>query len=227
MKVFLLILAMYLVGISDVISQIEKDHVDLKDSTKYYADLRDSTKYKIVKIGKQTWFAENLKYHKSPKNPAREDSSDYYYWESAKVACPSGWHLPTRAEWDTLSIFLGGRVLKYWKGNKIPTFKMISKETYIKKPNDKITNYSGFSALLKGYQVQSRQTFYIRETSSSGTNYYTMGSQDGVYFFGEFATFWAEKNSDDGIIVWLSIGGGLAIGSSPRDYMCNVRCVKD
>ena len=25
-----------------------------------------------------------------------------YNWETAKAACPSGWHLPSKAEWDVL-----------------------------------------------------------------------------------------------------------------------------
>ena len=31
-----------------------------------------------------------------------------YYWETAKEACPAGWHLPTDEEWHTLIKYAGG-----------------------------------------------------------------------------------------------------------------------
>jgi len=30
-----------------------------------------------------------------------------YNWETAKIACPNGWHLPSDAEWTTLTNFAG------------------------------------------------------------------------------------------------------------------------
>ena len=32
-----------------------------------------------------------------------------YDWETAKNACPSGWHLPSGAEWDVLMTAVGGK----------------------------------------------------------------------------------------------------------------------
>ncbi|HNW71289.1 MAG TPA: FISUMP domain-containing protein, partial [Bacteroidales bacterium] len=31
-----------------------------------------------------------------------------YTWETAKMVCPSGWHLPSKSEFDTLLINVGG-----------------------------------------------------------------------------------------------------------------------
>src|SRR5574344_2158928 len=101
-------------------------------------DKRDGNKYKVVKIGKQVWMAENLRY--LPEITAKEEASttapnyyvyDYegndvqaalqtsnykvfgtlYNWEAAKTACPSGWHLPTAEEYQAMEDYLGGTAI--------------------------------------------------------------------------------------------------------------------
>jgi len=79
-----------------------------------FTDSRDNKSYKKVKIGNQTWMAQNL-------DRATTDSKCYlnsadscakygrlYTWSDAKAACPSGWHLPTNAEWDQLYRYADG-----------------------------------------------------------------------------------------------------------------------
>ncbi len=99
-----------------------------------FLDHRDNKTYKYVKIGSQTWMAENLAY--LPRvTLSTERSSDYplyyvigyertdidsarisdnyikygalYNWSSAMISCPVGWHLPSDGEWKILEMFLG------------------------------------------------------------------------------------------------------------------------
>lgn len=112
-------------------------------------DSRDKKVYKTIKIGGQTWMAENLNYFDKTLNNrswcfGASDSTTtancavagrLYTWaaaiDSAKLykdmsidcgyhktctlpdtvygICPPGWHLPTRAEWDTLITEVGGQ----------------------------------------------------------------------------------------------------------------------
>ncbi len=72
----------------------------------------DNMLYRYVTIGEQTWMAENLRTPTSRsvqgKNPlqfAVGDTKQYgmlYFWTDAINLCPTGWHLPTFPEWQTL-----------------------------------------------------------------------------------------------------------------------------
>jgi uncharacterized protein (TIGR02145 family) len=96
-----------------------------------FTDFRDATTYKTVKIGSQTWMAENLNYSSSEllisfmvknqndsKNSAiwcydnyEGNSENYgrlYDWQTARNVCPSGWRLPSKNDFEILLANFGG-----------------------------------------------------------------------------------------------------------------------
>jgi uncharacterized protein (TIGR02145 family) len=135
----------------------------------------DGNVYPTVSIGNKWWMAENLKTAHfadgteipdltvSP-NYSQISTSAYYRYNSAfndtlygklynwyttvdsRKLCPTGWHVPTTTEWNSLVIILGG---EYQAGGKM-------KALYGWLPSNIIvTNESGFSGLPGGYLFNS------------------------------------------------------------------------
>ena len=67
-----------------------------------------SQTYRTITIGSQTWMAENLNYETLNSwcyENLQRNCNKYgrlYTWAAASTACPSGWHLPSVAEWEIL-----------------------------------------------------------------------------------------------------------------------------
>ena len=67
---------------------------------------------------------------------------------NTKNVCPTGWHVPTDAEWTTLMDFLGGEGVAGGKLKETGTSHWLT-------PNTGATNETGFTALPGGYRGQS------------------------------------------------------------------------
>ncbi|MCX6224818.1 MAG: PKD domain-containing protein, partial [Bacteroidia bacterium] len=143
-------------------------------------DSRDGRAYAYKTIGTQTWMTENLAYLPSVSpSTAGSDAAPHYYvfgyegtsvdaakananygtcgvlynWPAALAACPTGWHLPTDAEWSTLTTYLGGESVAGGKMKETGT-------THWQSTNAGATNESGFTALPGGLRDSSDSTFY-------------------------------------------------------------------
>jgi len=109
----------------------------------------DVANYRTIKIGDQTWMAENLNYDVSGSKCYDNDPANcakygrLYDWATAKIVCPSGWHLPSDAEWTALEIAVGGSTIA---GTKLKaTSNWDTSSGYIAG-----TDEFGFSALPSG-----------------------------------------------------------------------------
>lgn len=143
----------------------------------------DGNNYTTVTIGTQTWMVENLKttkYSDGTAIPMVTDNSAWfnlstpaYCWynndeatnkntygalynrsavNTSKLA-PAGWHVPTDAEWTTLTTYLGGESVAGGKLKEVGTDNWSS-------PNIGATNVSGFSALPGGGRGDSGGRFF-------------------------------------------------------------------
>lgn len=130
--------------------------------------------YNTVAIGTQIWFKENLrtKKYRNGNNITIKTNTDtsslegqmYYYnndsltnypiygalynWKATQVSdslCPVGWHVPTDAEWTTLSNFLISN-----QGAKLKATTL----NYWNSPNTGATNEFGFTGLPGGYRFE-------------------------------------------------------------------------
>ncbi|MDD3875859.1 MAG: FISUMP domain-containing protein [Bacteroidales bacterium] len=115
-----------------------------------FTDTRDGKTYKTVRISTQTWMAENLNYTTSSGSWCYDNNTSnctkygrLYDWNTALTACPSGWHLPSDAEWTQLTTYLGGESVAGGKLKEIGS-------THWFRPNADATNETGFSALPGG-----------------------------------------------------------------------------
>jgi uncharacterized protein (TIGR02145 family) len=128
-----------------VVDPDEPNNPSVKKET--FTDSRDGKSYKWVEIGTQKWMAENLNYAAEGSKCYEDNPSNcaiygrLYNWDTALTACPSGWHLPTDAEWTTLENAVGSSA-----GKKL---KSTSGWEYYSDATKGTDNY-GFSALPGG-----------------------------------------------------------------------------
>ena len=93
---------------------------------------------------------------------------NWYTVNDPRNVCPTGWHVPTDAEWTVLSDYLGGSTVAGGKMKSTGT-------QYWSSPNTDATNESGFSGLPGGYRLLDGSFYYI------GTlGYWWCSSEDGT-----------------------------------------------
>lgn len=76
-----------------------------------YVDPRDNEQYRVVKIGKQVWMAEDLRFaHKYANKFFSYPKNGLYYetLDDVQAVCPGGWKVPSRNDFQELIDALGG-----------------------------------------------------------------------------------------------------------------------
>jgi len=192
-------------------------------------DSRDGKTYRTVKIGTQTWMAENLNYDDpsskydskcgTAKGTLTDDNTEFcdrygrlYQKGAAIIACPSGWHLPSASEWDKLLHYADGT-----SGSK-PYYESQTAGEYLK---------------AKEGWASYRTKFGTRKPGN-GTDRYGFAALPGGYgMSGEFAAlgivgyWWMDAGSS---YVWREMyntSKGVMWNNRGNTSFFSVRCVKN
>ncbi|HPF94537.1 MAG TPA: fibrobacter succinogenes major paralogous domain-containing protein, partial [Tenuifilaceae bacterium] len=116
--------------------------------------------------------------------------------------CPTGWHLPSDAEWTELTDYLGGISGAGGKLKETGT-------THWNSPNEGATNETGFTALPAGFRNHQHEAFH----SLWSSGFWWTASE----FDEEFAWYRLIRNSTSEI----------TRGMNTKETGYSVRCVKD
>jgi len=170
-----------------------------------FTDSRDGNSYEFVKIGTQTWMAENLNYNDKDNasgskcyNNSEANCAIYgrlYNWETANTACPDGWHLPSNAEWSTLV--------------------KLASSTVTATSAERLKNPSGWN-----------------DNSGNGSDYYGFAAlpggygSSGFYSVGSGGCWWSATEYYTAAYRWY-MGEGVSSDPMDRSYLYSVRCLQD
>ena len=197
-------------------------------------DVRDGKTYKTVRIGAQTWMAENMNYETRLGSYCYENSADscakygrLYTWtaaigsidnecgvrrdcsylENAKVrgVCPLGWRVPTLDDWNTLIHYVGGIDVA---GKMLKSYGDWNGDgsKSVKNPDG-----YGFSARPSGYKADGIDYY---AGASFGTDFWTTAQATGLL--------------NNAMAIYISHRSNKIFGiRDHKDTGNPVRCVKD
>ena len=204
--------------------------LSIKDTLAQTVTDIDGNVYNTVTIGTQIWMKENLEtshFRNGASIPTGLSDiawgtttsgawavytfqnitygyGKFYNWYAvtdSRNVCPIGWHIPTDAEWTTLTNFLGGESVAGSKMKEIGN-------THWQYPNTDATNSSGFTGLPGGLR-----------------------KYDGTFDLDSKEGYWWSSSEGDAINAWsrnldANVGSVLSLDGSKLAGL-SVRCVKD
>jgi uncharacterized protein (TIGR02145 family) len=167
--------------------------------------------YNTVAIGEQVWMARNLNYD-APGSVCYNDSiancdkyGRLYDFATANTVCPSGWHLPSDAEWGALMKFINPSC--YLTGN-CSNAGIFLKATSGWNSGGNGADVYGFAALPGGYGSSSNSFSYIGSHGDwwSASEYYSSAAYNRLISY-DFDYVRQDSNN--------------------KSYLLSVRCVRD
>jgi uncharacterized protein (TIGR02145 family) len=176
----------------------------------------DIESYRTKKIGTQTWMAENLDYAVEGSKCYNNDSLNcvkygrLYNWATAMTVCPSGWHLPSTEDWETL--------LEYVQTDNGNAFT------------------SGENASIAGKYLKAKSGW---NEGGNGEDKYSFAALPGGYILaggslngGYYGIWWSSSEKDDKNAYYTGMGynhdgSGAWDHYGKSSFSLSVRCVKD
>jgi uncharacterized protein (TIGR02145 family) len=197
-------------------------HTDIQD--------RENNTYDVVLVGAQVWMADNLRVTSFSNGDAipttladitaavdpvyrwayGNDNNNvatygllytWYVASDARNVCPTGWHVPTDGQLESMKTFLGGELVAGGKLKETGT-------THWNTPNTGATNETGFTAVPGGYR------FPDGPFASMGVSSYFWSTTPGIG-----ALVWGQGLRDINTVM-------LRGGYPPADG-ASIRCLKN
>ena len=208
----------------------------------------DGNTYHTIQINDQCWMKENLRTTKKPNGTDIPLNSGRYYpngnannvavygylytWSAVmngassssanpsgvQGICPTGWHVPSDAEWTKMTNYLSSQDIFYCNNYYSNIAKVLasttgwssSSETCAVGNNQSANNATGFGALPAGYYYSSSSTYQN---------------------FSKNASFWSTRSYDNSNAYIFSLGhsgshAGLSVYGG-RSFGYSVRCLRD
>jgi uncharacterized protein (TIGR02145 family) len=162
-KLKLIVLTLFCLELTDLQAQTVKDidgnvYTSVTIGTQVWmVENLKTTKYRNGDlIGTTTTDTLDISLETTPKYQWAYDGNEsnvntygrLYTWYAvmdSRNVCPTGWHVPSDAEWTTLTTYLGGKRVAGGKLKETGT-------THWRSPNTGATNETGFTALPSGYR---------------------------------------------------------------------------
>jgi len=174
-----------------------------------FIDGRDGQSYTTIRIVNQCWMAENLnigimvdgssnqtdnsiieKYCYDNNTSNCDTYGGLYQWDEmmqyvSKVGtqgiCPTGWHIPSDAEYCILENEIDGDAILCnetgYRGINAGGNLKVTGTTHWNSPNTGATNSSGFSALAAGYRTTDGTFMYLKGDGAISNTYFWSSSE--------------------------------------------------
>ncbi|MEZ4757780.1 MAG: fibrobacter succinogenes major paralogous domain-containing protein [Flavobacteriales bacterium] len=193
---------------------------------------QDGNTFLTITIGDQEWMAENLRVSTFANGAAIPNTTagtsqaawvhynndaqyevpygklyNWYAVSDPRAVCPTGWHVPSDAEWNTLVATLDPAYLPGASGEQSPTAGgPLKATTNWAAPNTGATNATGFTALPGGISI-------------------------GIYLSLGSSGWWWTATQSSALNAWyrrlVSDSSAVERDQVSKDWRVSVRCVRD